>query len=83
VVAAEFHPVDRGYIVTCGKSHIAFWTLETNGTLIKRNGIFEGREKPKYVTCMAFTQDGDLVSGDSNGNLIVWTRGENIFIFVL
>jgi microtubule-associated protein-like 1/2 len=42
---------------------------------MKRNGIFEGREKPKYVTCLAFTQDGDVVSGDSNGNLIVWTRG--------
>ncbi|XP_059480615.1 echinoderm microtubule-associated protein-like 2 isoform X3 [Neocloeon triangulifer] len=77
VVAAEWHPVDRGTIVTCGKSHIAFWTHELGGTLIKRNGIFEGREKPKYVTCLAFSQNGEVLSGDSNGNIIVWVRGGN------
>ncbi|XP_065343773.1 echinoderm microtubule-associated protein-like 2 isoform X3 [Cloeon dipterum] len=77
VVAAEWHPVDRGVIVTCGKSHIAFWTHELGGTLIKRNGIFEGREKPKYVTCLAFSQNGEVLSGDSNGHIIVWVRGGN------
>jgi echinoderm microtubule-associated protein-like 1/2 len=76
VVAAEWHPVHPGVIVTCGKSHIAFWTHELGGTLIKRNGIFEGREKPKYVTCLAFTQDGEVLSGDSNGNIIAWVKGK-------
>lgn len=38
-------------------------------------GIFEGREKPKYVTCLTFTQNGDVVSGDSNGNIVLWGRG--------
>lgn len=74
VVAAEFHPLDRQSIVTCGKSHISFWTLDANGTLYKRLGLFENRDKPKYVTCLAFTQSGDTVSGDSNGNIIVWDR---------
>lgn len=41
-------------------------------------GVFEGREKPKYVTCISFTQNGDVISGDSNGNVIVWGRGTNI-----
>ncbi|KAJ9585806.1 hypothetical protein L9F63_002397 [Diploptera punctata] len=77
VVAAEFHPMDRQCIVTCGKSHISFWTLDAGGTLYKRMGIFENRDKPKYVTCLAFTQSGDVVSGDSNGNIIVWGRGTN------
>ncbi|XP_069695137.1 echinoderm microtubule-associated protein-like 2 isoform X3 [Periplaneta americana] len=77
VVAAEFHPMDRQSIVTCGKSHISFWTLDAGGTLYKRMGIFENRDKPKYVTCLAFTQTGDVVSGDSNGNIIVWGRGTN------
>lgn len=40
-------------------------------------GVFEGREKPKYVTCISFTQNGDVISGDSNGNIIVWGRGTN------
>lgn len=77
VVAAEFHPMDRQSIVTCGKSHISFWTLDAGGTLYKRMGIFENRDKPKYVTCLAFTQSGDVVSGDSNGNIIVWGRATN------
>ncbi|XP_049795931.1 echinoderm microtubule-associated protein-like 2 isoform X2 [Schistocerca nitens] len=77
VVAAEFHPLDKNSIVTCGKSHINFWTLDAGGTLYKRMGIFENRDKPKYVTCLAFTGQGDVVSGDSNGNVIVWGRGTN------
>lgn len=77
VVAAEFHPLDKSCIVTCGKSHISFWSLDNGGTLYKRNGIFENRDKPKYVTCLAFTQTGDVLSGDSNGSIIVWGRGTN------
>lgn len=40
-------------------------------------GIFETREKPKYVTCVAFLQTGETITGDSNGNLAVWGRGTN------
>lgn len=77
VVAAEFHPLERNQIVTCGKGHISFWTLDAGGTLYKRNGIFETtRDRPKYVTCLAFTQNGDVLSGDSNGSVVTWGRGE-------
>ncbi|CAH1124195.1 unnamed protein product [Ceutorhynchus assimilis] len=77
IVAAEFHPLDKNTVVTCGKSHIAFWTLDTGGTLYKRMGIFETREKPKYVLSIAFLQTGETITGDSNGNLAVWGRGTN------
>lgn len=40
-------------------------------------GIFEGREKPKYVTCLSFSHNGDVISGDSNGNIVIWSRGTN------
>lgn len=77
VVAAEFHPLERNQIVTCGKGHISFWTLDAGGTLYKRNGIFETtRDRPKYVTCLAFTQNGDVLSGDSNGSVVIWARGK-------
>lgn len=80
VVAAEFHPLERNQIVTCGKGHISFWTLDAGGTLYKRNGIFETtRDRPKYVTCLAFTQNGDVLSGDSNGSVAIWGRGEYLF----
>lgn len=41
VLAAEFHPVDRNTIVTCGKGHINFWSLEHKNTLVKRMGVFD------------------------------------------
>lgn len=77
IVAAEFHPLDRNIIVTCGKSHIAFWSLDAGGTLYKRMGVFEARDKPKYVTCVAFLQTGETITGDSSGNLEIWGRGTN------
>lgn len=77
IIAAEFHPLDRNQIITVGKKHIAFWTLNQNGTLYKRFGILELRETPKCFTCIAFTQSGDVLTGDSNGNIIAWGRGTN------
>ncbi|KAF6774917.1 hypothetical protein AHF37_06149 [Paragonimus kellicotti] len=40
VVAAEFHPLDESSIITCGKNHLNFWTLDNN-TLSKKSAIFE------------------------------------------
>lgn len=77
VVAVEFHPLDDNQLVTAGKNHLAFWTLEHAQLLYKRLGVFEGCEKPKYVTCLCFNQAGDVLTGDSNGNIIVWGRGTN------
>ncbi|KRT82100.1 WD40 domain-containing protein [Oryctes borbonicus] len=77
IVAVEFHPFERNMIITCGKSHLAFWTLDVGGTLYKKMGIFEARDKPKYVTSIAFLQSGDLITGDSNGSLAIYPRGRN------
>nr|XP_033810290.1 echinoderm microtubule-associated protein-like 2 isoform X1 [Geotrypetes seraphini] len=76
VLAATFHPTEPNLVITCGKSHIYFWTLE-GSTLSKRQGIFEKHEKPKYVLCVAFTENGDVLTGDSSGNLYVWGKGGN------
>ncbi|XP_055594510.1 echinoderm microtubule-associated protein-like 2 isoform X2 [Uranotaenia lowii] len=78
IVAVEFHPLDKGQIITIGKNHIAFWSLDQNGMLYKRMGVFENREKPKYVTAISFTPIGDVVTGDSNGNISIWPRGTNV-----
>lgn len=76
VVCAEWHPLERNQIVSCGKGHLSFWSLDNGGMLYKRMGIFESREKPRYVTCVAFNQNGDVLTGDSNGNIIVWGKGK-------
>lgn len=39
---ATFHPTDPTALITCGKSHIYFWSLE-GGSLSKRQGLFEVR----------------------------------------
>ncbi|KAK3093743.1 hypothetical protein FSP39_019600 [Pinctada imbricata] len=76
VLAAEFHPLDDNQIVTCGKGQITFWNLE-NGSLSKKTGIFDKHDKPKYVLCVAFAENGDVISGDSNGAIFVWSKGNN------
>ncbi|XP_038949419.1 echinoderm microtubule-associated protein-like 2 isoform X1 [Rattus norvegicus] len=76
VLVATFHPTDPNLLITCGKSHIYFWSLE-GGNLSKRQGLFEKHEKPKYVLCVTFLEGGDVVTGDSGGNLYVWGKGGN------
>ncbi|XP_027474514.1 echinoderm microtubule-associated protein-like 2 isoform X1 [Zalophus californianus] len=76
VLVATFHPTDPTLLITCGKSHIYFWSLE-GGNLSKRQGLFEKHEKPKYVLCVTFLEGGDVITGDSGGNLYVWGKGGN------
>ncbi|XP_071401980.1 echinoderm microtubule-associated protein-like 1, partial [Centroberyx affinis] len=63
-------------IVTCGKSHLYFWNLE-KGILVKKQGLFEKQEKPKFVLCVTFAENGDAITGDSSGNILVWGKGTN------
>ncbi|KAK9717603.1 HELP motif [Popillia japonica] len=76
IVAAEFHPQQENFIVTCGKSHVGFWQFE-DGALKKKMGIFGSHDKPKYINCLAFLPSGEAITGDSNGNLAVWEAGKN------
>ncbi|KAL3049228.1 hypothetical protein OYC64_008654 [Pagothenia borchgrevinki] len=76
VFAADFHPTDSNILVTCGKSHLYFWNLE-KGMLIKKQGLFEKQEKPKFVLCVTFAENGDAITGDSSGNILVWGKGTN------
>lgn len=119
VLSANFHPMDSNLILTCGKSHLNFWTVE-DSTLTKRQGLFDvsilppslphstrlpqcwrnpsspvhiqaffysrlfhiflfslfqKHEKPKYVLCIAFAENGDAITGDSSGNMCIWGKG--------
>uniref|UniRef100_A0A8C1G4V1 Echinoderm microtubule-associated protein-like 1 n=2 Tax=Cyprinus carpio TaxID=7962 RepID=A0A8C1G4V1_CYPCA len=76
VFVADFHPTDANVIVTCGKSHLYFWSLE-KGSLVKKQGLFEKQEKPKFVLCVTFSENGDAITGDSSGNILVWGKGSN------
>ncbi|XP_036402261.1 echinoderm microtubule-associated protein-like 4 [Megalops cyprinoides] len=73
VLAVEFHPTDANTIVTCGKSHVFFWTW-SGTSLARKQGIFGKYEKPKFVQCLAFLNNGDILTGDSGGIMLVWSR---------
>ncbi|KAL4648208.1 echinoderm microtubule-associated protein-like 4 isoform X2 [Arapaima gigas] len=73
VFAVEFSPTDSNSIVTCGKSHVYFWTL-SGGTLSKKQGIFGKYKKPKFIQCFVFSGTGDVLTGDSEGNILTWGK---------
>jgi hypothetical protein len=53
VLGVDFHPMERDCFVTCGKGHLNFWFIE-NGNIIKKSGVFESRDKPKYYDFFTF-----------------------------
>ena len=78
VVAAEFHPMEDGVIVTCGKGHVNFWQIDPSySSMSRKTGDLDPRDRPKYFTSLAFSSSGDVMTGDSNGNIFIWGRGFN------
>ncbi|XP_053359579.1 echinoderm microtubule-associated protein-like 3 isoform X2 [Clarias gariepinus] len=73
VFAVEFNLADTSNIITCGKSHVYFWTLNA-GTLTKKQGIFGKYKKPKFIMCFVFSLTGDVLTGDSEGNILTWGK---------
>uniref|UniRef100_A0A8C4RAU6 Uncharacterized protein n=1 Tax=Eptatretus burgeri TaxID=7764 RepID=A0A8C4RAU6_EPTBU len=73
VLGREFHPTDCNCIITCGKGHMYFWNTD-GGMLTKKLGLFEKHEKPKALLCLTFNENGDAVTGDSSGNILVWGK---------
>lgn len=73
VLCVAFNPVDSNYIVTVGKSHVHFWTW-SGTSLTKKQGIFGKYKKPRYVQCLLFDRTGDVLTGDSEGQILTWGR---------
>ncbi|XP_025030601.1 echinoderm microtubule-associated protein-like 3 isoform X1 [Python bivittatus] len=73
VLMVEFNPQDSSNIITAGKSHVYFWTWIGN-SLTKKQGIFGKYKKPKFIQCFVFDTNGDVLTGDSEGNILTWAR---------
>ncbi|XP_053575930.1 echinoderm microtubule-associated protein-like 3 isoform X2 [Bombina bombina] len=73
VLCVAFNPMDSGNIVTVGKSHVHFWSW-SGTSLTKKQGIFGKYKKPRYVQCLLFDQTGDVLTGDSEGQILTWGR---------
>lgn len=76
VFAIDFHPIDKYSLVAVGKSSVNFWDVR-GMTMMKKAGLFDKYDKPKYVLCLTFNDLGETITGDSNGNILVWPRGGN------
>nr|XP_045007323.1 echinoderm microtubule-associated protein-like 3 isoform X4 [Jaculus jaculus] len=80
VLAVGFSPRDSSCIVTSGKSHVHFWNwsggagVPGNGTLARKQGVFGKYKKPKFIPCFVFLPVGDILTGDSEGNILTWGR---------
>ncbi|KAF0307932.1 Echinoderm microtubule-associated protein [Amphibalanus amphitrite] len=71
VYGAKFHPMDNNLIITFGKNHLTFWNK-------RRDGIFDsvdvfGMSSARTVLCVEFEPGGDLITGDSDGFITIWT----------
>ncbi|XP_065125980.1 echinoderm microtubule-associated protein-like 3 isoform X1 [Paramisgurnus dabryanus] len=73
VLAVDFNPTDTNNIITSGKSHVYFWTMSA-GTMTKKQGIFGKYKKPKFILCFVFSLTGDVLTGDSEGNILTWGK---------
>lgn len=36
--------------------------------------LLQKYEKPKFIQCLTFLRNGDILTGDSGGILLIWTR---------
>ena len=37
--------------------------------------LFQKNHRPKYVSCIAFSVNGDVLTGDTDGSICVWPEG--------
>ncbi|PIK34274.1 putative 77 kDa echinoderm microtubule-associated protein [Apostichopus japonicus] len=74
VTVGAFHPYEDTILVTAGRKHIHFWRFNHNKLFRdKRSGVFD-EERPEFVTCLEFSPTGDVLTGDSSGNISVWEK---------
>ena len=74
---AYFYPEPANILLSTGKSHVTMWNI-TDSDLQSRQGLFTRKiPRPKHVTCAAFAKNGEVLTGDSDGNVMVW-RGVKV-----
>ena len=75
---AYFYPEPANILLSTGKSHVTMWNITDDADLQSRQGLFTRKiPRPKYVTCAAFAKNGEVLTGDSDGNVMVW-RGVKV-----
>lgn len=82
MLAVTYSHEKTARIITTGKNSILFWILNGDA-LKKRVGVFGKQHKPKFITTVAFDAKGTTITGDSDGNVLIWKKGTTLFILHL
>ncbi|CAL1540738.1 unnamed protein product [Lymnaea stagnalis] len=80
VVSGCFYPQDETILMTYGKEHIHFWKMFWDkGRKIMRDKLSGNFEEniPKFVTSVCFSPAGEVITGDSTGAILIWSRDNN------
>ncbi|XP_069955573.1 echinoderm microtubule-associated protein-like CG42247, partial [Cherax quadricarinatus] len=70
VLGASFHPFDNNLIVTYGLGHLTLWSRRKDG-IFTRSDLLQVSDR--NITALEYTPAGDLITGDQNGLLTVWS----------
>ncbi|XP_066155707.1 echinoderm microtubule-associated protein-like CG42247 isoform X1 [Euwallacea fornicatus] len=71
ISGAVFHPLDDSLIITHGKGHLTFWNRRKDG-FFERTDILKSPSRT-LITSLQFEQDGDVITGDSDGFVTVYS----------
>ncbi|ESO91299.1 hypothetical protein LOTGIDRAFT_182578 [Lottia gigantea] len=87
VTGGCFYPGDRNdkkynndIIITYGNKHLYFWKLFWESSN-KKSGIFE--EETPNVTSAAFSENGQVITGNSDGTIHIWVDTKDDYVFIL
>ncbi|XP_033763625.1 echinoderm microtubule-associated protein-like 2 isoform X2 [Pecten maximus] len=93
---ACFYPFDDTILITYGEQHLYFWKLfwdpgrDTEGRLLrdKESGAFSfpvtcklNTDDSREIMSIAFPPNGDVVTGDSTGSIIIWAVDRSTLVF--
>ncbi|KAL1502858.1 hypothetical protein ABEB36_007938 [Hypothenemus hampei] len=71
ITGAVFHPLDDNLMITHGKGHLTFWTRRKDG-FFERTDILKPPSRT-LITSLQFEQDGDVITGDSDGFITIYS----------
>ncbi|XP_071110102.1 echinoderm microtubule-associated protein-like CG42247 isoform X1 [Haliotis cracherodii] len=93
VTGGCFYPSEDDILITYGRQHLYFWRLDWEHDRTpyarilrdKLSGFSEPQDKtkddiPTHFTALAFSSTGEVITGDSNGSIMIWSRdNDNVF----
>jgi microtubule-associated protein-like 1/2 len=76
ILSVHFLPESTNELVATGKGQVSLWTFskqDNEAGLDKKQGLFTRKiPRPHSVNCSTFAATGEILTGDSDGNVMIW-----------